>query len=62
MVDPHVVQLVDAMSNYLTGWLSLDNGRGTADDLETKRQDVLYAMKKLEANTDLMQKMLKEGI
>jgi hypothetical protein len=62
MVDPHALPLLDAMSSYLTGWLALDNGHGSVDEIEKRRQDVLYALTKLETNSDLMQKMLQEGI
>jgi len=61
-VDPSVLPLVDALSNYLTAFISYDDGHAIIADLQKRRDDVLYAMRKLETDTALMQKMLKEGI
>jgi hypothetical protein len=43
-------------------WSEVQTGGGSTQTLETKRQAVLDEMVKLNADQDLMQKMLKEGI
>ena len=42
-----MLPLVDALSNYLTAFISYDDGHAIIADLQKRRDDVLYAMENL---------------
>ncbi|MGA2582491.1 MAG: S16 family serine protease [Tepidisphaeraceae bacterium] len=60
--DPHIVPLIDAWSDWIQASSDYESGNASDDYLETKRQAALDAMTKLQANRDLIEKMLHEGM
>jgi hypothetical protein len=60
--DPSVRPLIDAWSSLITAWNQMQEGLSTSDTVEEKRQAVIDEMAKENADADLMQKMLKEGM
>jgi hypothetical protein len=62
IADPNARPLIDAWSGLITAWHQMQEGLGTPDTVEKKRQAVIDEMAKENADADLMQKMLKEGM
>jgi hypothetical protein len=62
MADESVRPLIDAWSRFIWGWNMFQAGNVSRDTVESQAQAIDDAMAKLQADQDLMQKMLKEGI
>lgn len=62
MADESVRPLIDAWYRFIWGWNMFQAGNVSRETLESQAQAIDDAMAKLQADQDLMQKMLKEGI
>ena len=62
LADPGIRPLVDAWSRFIVALSDFEEGIGSRQTLETQRQSLLDEMTKEQADADMMQKMLKEGI
>jgi hypothetical protein len=62
LADPNVRPLIDAWSRFIGAWNEMQEGFGSPRSVEEQRQSLLDEMAKENANEDLMQKMLKEGM
>ncbi len=62
MADPKIIPLVDAWRNFIKEMDDVETGNASPANLENRRQAVLDAMSKLDADRDLMEKMMHEGI
>ena len=61
-VDPKVLPLVDAMNDFIWTLNAINSGRRNPLELESKRQHILDALTKLNADRALMEEMLHEGV
>ena len=62
LADSNVRPLIDAWSGFIGAWNKMQEGIGSPQSVEERRQSLLDEMAKENANADLMQKMLKEGM
>jgi Lon protease (S16) C-terminal proteolytic domain len=62
LADPNIRPLLDAWSRFIQAWSSFDQGIGSAQSVQRQGQSLLDEMAKENANADMMQKMVKEGI
>lgn len=62
MADVRIQPLIDAWSEFIQAWSDAQSGQGSYPLAESKRQALLATMNKLNANRELAQKMLQEGI
>jgi hypothetical protein len=62
IADPKIRLLVDDWVAFISAWNELQQGEGSSDTLESKRQTLLDEMAKENSDPQLMQKMLKEGM
>lgn len=62
LADPSVRPLIDAWVRFIAAWNELQEGQDSPKEVEERRQSLLDEMAKENADADLMQKMLKEGI
>ena len=62
MVDPTARPLLDAWSRFVSAWNDYEQHEASAADVDTQRQSLLDEMSKEQADLDMMQKMLKEGV
>ena len=62
MADESVRPLIDAWYRFIWGWSMLQAGNESQEMLDKQSQAIDDAMTKLQADQDLMQKMLKEGM
>jgi hypothetical protein len=60
--DPHILPLIDAWHDWIQASSDYESGDASDDYLESKRLAVLDAMTKLQANRELIEKMLHEGM
>jgi hypothetical protein len=62
LADPQVVPFVNAFSEYIKALNDYESHLASATMVEERRQGVQDALAKLQANRNLMEKMLYEGI
>jgi hypothetical protein len=62
MADESVRPLIDAWVRFIGAWNEQQEGFGSAQSVEEQRQAVIDDMAKENADADLMQKMLKQGM
>jgi len=62
IADENVRPLIDAWASFLSAWNEMQEGLATPDSVESRRQVVIDEMAKENADADLMQKMLREGM
>jgi hypothetical protein len=62
LIDPKVQPLIDDWSRFIAAWNALQAGTGSLDTAEATRQRLIEESVKEGTDTDMMQKMLKEGI
>jgi len=59
---PSAGNRIDARSRFIGAWNAMQEGIGSSHTLEEQRQSLLDEMAKENADADLMQKMLREGL
>ena len=62
LADADVRPLIDAWARFIQAWTALQQGTGSSETLETQRQFLLDEMAQEQADSQMMQKMLKEGV
>jgi len=62
LADPAVRPLIDAWVSFIGAWNEMQEGIGSPQSVEKRRQALLDEMAKEDADVDLMQKMLREGM
>jgi hypothetical protein len=62
MSDLRVQPMIDAWSEFISMCSEAEAGRATEDQLDAKRQALLNVMAHLNANKDMIEKMLNEGV
>jgi hypothetical protein len=62
LADPTMRPLIDAWVRFIAAWNQMQEGLDSPKEVEQQRQLLLDEMAKENADADLMQKMLKEGI
>jgi hypothetical protein len=60
--DPHILPLIDAWQDWIQASSDYESGNASDDYLEGKRLAVQDAMTKLQANRELIEKILHEGM
>jgi hypothetical protein len=61
LADANVKPLITAWMRFIEAWNELQQGEGSAKELEARAQVLTDEMTKEDTNADLMQKTLKEG-
>ena len=62
MAVENVRPLIDAWARFIGSWNEMQEGLASPHSVEEQRQKLLDEMAKEDANADLMQKMLREGM
>ncbi|MGA2582490.1 MAG: S16 family serine protease [Tepidisphaeraceae bacterium] len=60
--DPQILPMIDAWQDWIEASSDYESGNASDNYLESKRLAVLDAMTRLQANRDLIEKMLHEGM